>query len=175
MDAVFDGTFPVRYGQAYILSRPPDVNSDLEEAFVGQQNGLLGASVPGQLWLTTGLHTGRVRLRISKAEAEPPLDFGWQEIVEATFVPTSSSAALTSWGGEAHPVPLHLDVSSYRVRFCASHMDEARQQDTVCEAEDPIDEYALVFWSAPAAPDRVIKQTAAVAAYWHEWAQNLPK
>ncbi len=86
MDAVFDGAFPVHYGQAYILSRPTDVNSDLDEAFVGQQNGLLGASVRGQLWLTTGLHTGRVQLSISKAEAEPPLDDRSEEIVEATFV-----------------------------------------------------------------------------------------
>ncbi len=174
MEAVFDGTFPVHYGQAYILSRPTDVNSDLDEAFVGQHNGLLGASVPGQLWLTTGLHTGRVRLRIFKAEAEPRLDDGWQEIVEVSFAPTSSAAALTGWGGEAPPVPLLLDVKSYRVRLSASRMDEARQLDTILEDDDPIDEYLLILWNAPHAPDRIIKQTSSVAAYWHEWAQALP-
>jgi len=67
---IFDGTFPVHYGQAYVLSTPADINSDLEPAFVGQENGLLGGAVAGQLWVTTGLHTGRVGLRIATSEAD---------------------------------------------------------------------------------------------------------
>lgn len=55
VDTVFDGTLPVHYGRAYVMS-PTDVDSDLEDAFAGQRDGLLGASVPGQLWITTGLH-----------------------------------------------------------------------------------------------------------------------
>jgi hypothetical protein len=174
VDTGFGGTFPVHYGQAYVLSHPTDVNSDLEEAFAGQRNGLLGASVPGQLWITTGLHTGRVRLQLTKVDVRPLVDDRWQEVVEASFTPGSTSAALTGWGGEARPVPLLLEMASYRVRLCASHMDEARDSDTILEGEAPIDAYLLMLWKASPAADRILKQTSAVAAYWHEWAQALP-
>lgn len=99
--------------------------------------GLLGASVPGQLWITTGLHTGRVGMRTTKADDPPPVDDVWEMVVEASLVPPSSSAALTGRDGEARPLPLQLDVISYRVRLCALHIDEARQQDTILEDEDP--------------------------------------
>lgn len=151
VEEIFDGTFPVHYGQAYILS-PEDVNSDLEDAFVGQCNGLLGAAVPGQLWLTTGLHTGRVLLRIGKCEAKPTVDDSWEEIVEASFTPKSPQTALTGWAGEGQPVPLELDVASYRIRLCASNMEEARHRDTIVEEDDQIDAYLLVFWRG--CPDR---------------------
>jgi hypothetical protein len=170
---VFDGTFPVHYGQAYVLSRPEDVNSDLEDAFIGQQNGLLGAAVPGQLWITTGLHTGTVRLRIVSSDRNPGVDGEWQEVVEASFAPGTPGAALTGWGGQAKPIALSLDTTPYRVRLCASYMDEARQQDTILDGESPIDAYLLTFWEADPAPDRVVKQTSDIAAYWHRWAQAL--
>ena len=173
MGVIFDATFPVHYGQAYVLSPPVDVNSDLEPAFVGQENGLLGAAVPGQLWLTTGLHTGRVGLRIEVFDAEPPLGSSWEEIVEVSYLPSSTGAALTGWGGEAEPVPLGLEVASHRVRLCASKMDEARQRDTILDGEDVIDRYQLALWKSDPRPDRVIRQTSATAAYWHTWAQAL--
>ena len=172
MALIFDGTFRVHYGQAYVLS-PGQANSDLDDAFVGQQNGLLGAAVPGQLWLTTGLHTGRVGLRIESADSEPVSDDAWEEIVEASFDPGADEAALTGWAGESGPVPLGLDVATYRVRLCASSMDEGRRADTLLDGEEPRDNYLLVFWKAGREADKIIKQTSAIAGYWHRWAQSL--
>jgi hypothetical protein len=172
VSVIFDGTFPVAYWQADVLG-PDQVNSDLEEAFVGQRNGLLGGSVQGQLWLTTGLHSGYVALGVEvRVQGEPPADDAWQEVVEVSFVPTTAAAALTAWAGQGNPIPLGLEVAPYRVRMCASGMDEARQQDTLLEGE-PIDKYLLVFWKAEPEPDRVVKQTSQVAESSHNWAQSL--
>jgi hypothetical protein len=171
---LFDGAFRVHYSQAYVLP-PGGVNSDLEAAFVGQQNGLLGAAVPGQLWVTTGLHTGDVRFRVEYVASEPAADEAWQEVVEASFTPDDAGAALTGWAGESGPVPLPLDVAPYRARLCASSMDEARQADTLLDGEEPKDRYLLVFWRAQPMPDQVIKQTSGTAAYWNGWAQSLQR
>jgi hypothetical protein len=37
------------------------------------------------------------------------------------------------------------------------------------------DHYLLQFWPAPPAPDRIVKQTSASAAYWHDHAQKQPE
>ena len=39
--------------------------------------------------------------------------------------------------------------------------------------DEPVDRYRLDLWPAPAEPDRIVKQTSEVAAYWHEWASTL--
>src|SRR5206468_3050294 len=124
-----------------------------------------GAASPGRLWLTTGLHTGEVRLRIQLHDGEPRLDDSWEEIVEASFTPATAAVGLYPWGSN-EPVPLAIDPVSHRVRYSATAMDAARAQDTLLAGESPIDAYALDFWPRPPAPDRVVKQTSAVAAYW---------
>ncbi|RLV04650.1 hypothetical protein CTZ27_10955 [Streptomyces griseocarneus] len=35
-----------------------------------------------------------------------------------------------------------------------------------------LDRYLLQFWPAPPEPDRVLKQTASTAAYWHGFARD---
>ncbi|MGW0916873.1 hypothetical protein ACWD1Z_34955 [Streptomyces sp. NPDC002784] len=59
---------------------------------------LCGAANPGHLFLTTGLHTGRVGLTVEVHEAEPSLDERWEEIVEVSFRPGSSQTAVVPWG-----------------------------------------------------------------------------
>ena len=55
-------------------------------------------------------------------------------------------------------------------------MDAGRGKDTLLSEREPIDEYSLSFWFAPGAPpDRVIRQTSDVAAYWHQWAARLTR
>jgi hypothetical protein len=171
MTVVFDGAFPVHYGQAYVLSVDGDDGPDFEACFAGQRNGLLGAASPGRLWLTTGLHTGDVSLRVELHDREPPIDEAWEEIVEASFTPAGSSVGIHPW---AEPLAIALDLPavSHRARWCATGMDEAREQDTLLDDEALIDSYALLLWPAPPAPDRIVKQTSEVAAYWHRWAQG---
>ena len=151
----------VAYGQIYVQSG--EDYPDLAECFAGQSNGLCGAAMPGILFLITGLHTGEVGFTVQLHDAPPPMDDDWQEIVEASFRPIGE-AALVGWGG-AGCWPLDLRAASYRVRYCATGMDEARQLDTRMEEDQQADSYLLQFWPAPPEPDRVLKQTSDVAAY----------
>lgn len=69
---IFEGRVPVDYHQAYLLTGESDLMS--LDFFAGQCNGLLGASVPGALILTTGTALGDVLMRLVVHEEEPPLD-----------------------------------------------------------------------------------------------------
>lgn len=160
----------VHYGQIYVQSG--EDYPDLAECFGGQSNGLCGAAMPGILFLITGLHTGQVGFTVELYDAPPPIDDSWQEIVEASFRPVGR-AGLAGWGGHGY-WPLGLAEASYRVRYCGTGMDAARELDTRMEEDPEADRYLLQFWAAPPEPDRVVKQTSEVAAYWHEFAREQP-
>jgi hypothetical protein len=168
---VFDGHLHVHYGQAYVFSGNSDDTGDMDACFRGQANGLVGAALRGELFLMTGLHTGRVQLRVEVAGAEPRLDDSWEDCVEASFEP-EGEARLFDWDNNL-VCALPLDERPYRVRYHARGMDAGHEADTILEDEDPLDEYLLLFWPAPVAPDRIISKTSAQAEYWHRWAQTL--
>jgi hypothetical protein len=144
----------------------------LDQCFGGQRNGLCGAAVPGFLFLTTGLHTGEVGFTVELHDGPPPAGDSWEEIVEASFR-TTGDVELVAWGAQ-DSWPLDIDPGSYRVRYCATGMDEGHDRDTRMDGEPEADRYLLQFWPAPPAPDAVIKQTSEMAAYWHEWAREMP-
>ncbi|MFJ8079249.1 hypothetical protein ACIQ6Y_01290 [Streptomyces sp. NPDC096205] len=163
----------VHYGQIYVESDPDEFGPGLAEAFAGQVNGLCGAAFPGALFLTTGLHTGDVGFTVEVHDHAPPLDPVWEEVVEASYRPVSDTSLLVQWAAE-DSWPLGLEETDLRVRYCARGMDEAREADTRGDAEAPYDHYLLQFWPAPPAPDRILKQTARTAAYWHGYAAEQP-
>jgi hypothetical protein len=66
--------------------------------FRGQTNGLLGAALPGELFLITGLHTGQVEFRVEVVADEPSHDATWEECVEAAFTP-DGKVQLVDWDG----------------------------------------------------------------------------
>lgn len=173
MSLLFEGELHVHSSQFYVESRTGDCFDGLTEARGGQVNGLCGAAVPGLLFLTTGLHTGGVELTVEVLHAPPPLGEHWEDVVEVSFRPESDAVQLVQWAGEAS-WPLALDPVDYRVRYCASGMDQARARDTRLTEEPVLDRYLLQLWPAPAAPDTVIRQTSACAAYWHAHARTLP-
>jgi hypothetical protein len=165
MRTLFAGSVFVHYGQFYVESAGQH-EYDLPQMFAGQVNGLCGAAVPGSLFFITGLHTGDVGLTIELHDAPPAVDDVWEEVVEASFRPTTPRVALVQWAGEAS-WDLDLVDIDYRVRYCASGMREARERDTLLEDEAMLDRYLVQFWPSAPAPDRVIKQTSEIAAYWH--------
>ncbi|MEV0265134.1 hypothetical protein AB0I49_27870 [Streptomyces sp. NPDC050617] len=174
MRTLFSGEAFVHYGQIYVESGPDWCMPELEEAFAGQEAGLCGAGEPGALWLMTGLHTGNVGFTVEWHEGEPPLDSSWEEAVEVSFRPLSSQAALVQWAGE-DSWDLDLQEIDYRVRYCATGMDEAREAEAgLDEGPAVVDRYLLQFWPSPPGPARLVRQTSSSAAYWHEYARELP-
>jgi hypothetical protein len=160
----------VHYGQIYVESG--DRAGGLPESFGGQANGLCGAAEPGALFLLTGLHTGLVGFAVELHDSAPPVDEIWEEVVEVSFHP-AGPAMLACWSGEDY-WDLDLAEIDYRVRYCATGMDEGRAADTLVEDEQVIDRYLLQFWPASPRPDRIIKQTSETAAYWHDYARSQP-
>jgi hypothetical protein len=150
-----------------VASGDADFDGDIQMAFRGQANGLLGAAVPGVLVLTTALHTGEVGFRVVVHDCEPPPDDSWEEVVEASFQAGTGQTVVRDWNGvTVCAVP--LAAGSHRVRFAGSRMDEASEADTLLDGVDPIDSYELTFWPSPVHADEVIKQTSAIAEYWHD-------
>ncbi|MFJ1666143.1 hypothetical protein ACIOK4_07080 [Streptomyces bottropensis] len=169
-----DGEVHVHYAQIYVESDPDGVGPGLAEAFAGQSSGLCGAAIPGALWLTTGLHTGSVGFTVEVHDVAPPLDPAWEDVVEVSFRPLSATSVLMQWAGE-DTWALDLDRIDYRVRYCATGMDAARERDTRLDDVDPqLDRYLLQFWPASPRPDQVLKQTSQNAAYWHDYARQQP-
>jgi hypothetical protein len=109
----------------------------------------------------TGLHTGHVQLRVEIVDGEPPLDEECEECVEVSIEP-QGDAALFDWYRNL-VCELPLGGRPHRVRYHARGMDAGNEADTILEDEEPLDEYLLLFWPAPAAPDQIVHQTSAQA------------
>jgi len=170
---VFDQEIHVHYGQFYVESRTDDFFDALTESRGGQANGLCGAAVPGLLFLTTGLHTGRTRVTVEVLDWPPPIGEEWEDVVEVSFRPATAQVVLVQWAGEAS-WPLPLASIDYRVRYNATGMDRASGRDTLLAGEPLLDRYLLQLWPAPPAPDAVIRAASRCASYWRTHAHTLP-
>ena len=104
MIVLFEADVPVHYGFINVLGADED-RADLMDARAGQVNGLLGAAVPGQLSLVTGLHTGRVPLVIAWHDTKP-LDVlqGLQKVDLLT---------LHGWFRKRHKLVVNAQLNKY--------------------------------------------------------------
>jgi hypothetical protein len=168
MTTLLDGPIDVHYG--FLFLAHPDVIAGEEFGREGQANGLCGAAVPGLLSMTTGLHTGEVPVRIEWHADEPPLDDSWEETVEVPYDAPATDLVLSAFE-DFRDVSLPR-AGPHRARFSASGMDGGNELDTPDEGEAAPDRYLLQLWPAPPAPDRVVKQTSKIAAYWHGVARD---
>ncbi|MFJ9855644.1 hypothetical protein [Streptomyces sp. NPDC101150] len=173
MQTLLAGEVQVSYWQLYVESDAEPICGGLDAAFAGQANGLCGAAVPGGLFLSTGLHSGHVGFTVELHATAPEFSAEWDEIVEVSFRPASPHVSLAQWAGAASWA-LDLDEIDYRVRYCGTGMDEGRARDTLFEGEPQVERHLLQFWPAPAAADRVIRQTSKTAEASHAWARALP-
>jgi hypothetical protein len=120
--------------------------------------------------MVTGLHTGPVPLRVEALDAAPPLDEAWEDVVEVSFRSPDRSSMVSTFDG-VHELRLP-ESGELRARWSARGMDAAREADTRLEGEPPLDAYLLQLWPAAPAPDAVLRQTSAAAAYWHAVARS---
>lgn len=166
---LFTGAIHIEYGQFYV---DPGVDAfaaggaefvdPLRSAFRGQSNGICGASRKGSLFLITGLTQGTVCVTIELAQAEPPRDEAWEEIVECAFAHEAPRLFLSEWEVERRQ-PLALPRGAYRVRYGAKSMLD----DSQAGEDGPVQEYLLQFWPAPPSRDEVVKVSGDCARYWH--------
>ncbi len=161
-EVLFTGTVDVSYGQICLTCGDPP---GTQESFAGQVNGLCGSAVSGAMFLVTGINHGTVRLTVSVYPDAPPLSDDWEEIVEVSFTNVCATPALREWDEQRHL--LRLAPGSYRVRYCARGMDQARDVESTYDGA-VIDTYLLQLWPGPAGPDRIVRQTSSCAAYWHQ-------
>lgn len=171
MSGAIDLDLHVHYGFVWLHSSDliPD---DLGGTRAGQRNGICGAAQAGVLSMMTGLHTGTVPFRVSLTELEPPLDPGWEEVVEVDFEPEDTELVLATFNDF---VQILLPcLGTYRARYCASGMDQAREQDTRLDGDDVTDRYLLALWPATPSGEKVVRQASQQAAYWAQVAQETP-
>ncbi len=153
-NVIFDGRVRVDHSQIVVDSG--EWMADLTDPFAGQAHGLVGAAEPGRLTLVTGTHTGDVGLRVVLHDAEPPLDSRWEDVVEASFIPTGPDVALAGLT-DAIACEFRLPAASYRARWSGTGMDEA--YDGTVGADDAlVDTFELAFWPAAPRPAAVVRQ-----------------
>lgn len=162
---LFSGLFPVCYRQFYLFFNNRDWDGDLVSCFVGQVNGLCGASNSSSIFLTTGLHTGNITLTINLYDAEPEIDFSKDEIVEASFSLENEGIWLEAWAGEFQQ-KFNLSIGDYRIRYSAK--DFGLAEDQGCYDEGDIEFYNIDIWPSKIQKDKIIKVTSERAAYWHD-------
>lgn len=119
MQVLFASGLNVHYGQVYVESGWEMPSDPVSAAFAGQVNGLCGAATPGSLFMVIGLHTGHVGFTVELHNAAPPMDDGWEDVVEVSFTPTADDIALVQWGAEA-AWALQLERVELRARYCVS-------------------------------------------------------
>jgi hypothetical protein len=123
-------------------------------------NGLIVTMTAGAL-ISTGIHTGYVRVRVTSADT-PPQDLGfdnsWDDIIEASV--RAPNGRLYVEGHETGPVQGLPILSSagpgwYRVRAYV------RGRDTHYDAVqlDPVEDYLLHIWPAEPAASLIIRAT----------------
>ena len=170
MKLLFEGKLSVSYSQLYLRGSDDDDPAEFTIPFVAQANGLCGVAVDGFACLMTGTHTGEIDMRVELHDAAPPIDAEWQEVVEASFTPWVTPAVLVGlMGGSA--ARLELECVDYRMRYCASGMDEGNRIQPQRAAVP--ERYLLQFWAAPPAWDCVLRETSSTAGSWHRHARGL--
>jgi hypothetical protein len=140
-------------------------NGDVERFFKGQQNGLVGAADPDNVVILLARRSGGSAVRIVLDTSEPPSGDDWEDVVEASItLPQGRSMRWCSWAGESGG-PLLVPAGQYRLRVSAAGRDAGAQNEF---ADEVVDTYLIELWSAPGAPDAVLRAGSDDARYWHQ-------
>lgn len=170
MQVLFEGDAHVHYGFLWFDAVGGSAyETDLMEARAGQTNGLLGAVEPGVLSMVTGMHTGLVALRVELLDAAPPSPGEWDDVVEASVDVRDPEIGLSAfeWGASLSlPAP-----GCYRARWSDSGADAARETERYDHDEPVVERCLLQLWSAPPAPDAILRETSSYASSWHREAR----
>ena len=101
-----DGPINTSFGQMYLASGDFVGEEHYASAFAGQTNGLCGGAVEGGLVLRIGTHTGDVPISVHVYETMPPIDYTWEEIVEAPCTLVELPIHLYGCDGTSMAIPM---------------------------------------------------------------------
>lgn len=170
---LFDDELYVHYRQFYVESRDDGIFEEPSLASGGQVNGLCGAAVPGFLFLTTGLHTGNVKLTVELLDAPRRSATSGRTSSRCRSGPSPARCPCCSGRANGLATGSRTDrLPGAVLRACG--MGQAQEQDNRFGDDPLLDRYLLQLWPAPEGPDEVLRQTSASAGYWHNHARTLP-
>lgn len=157
-DPVRTATAELSMSHAQFVIRDWNYHEPLRTRLAGA-NGLVGTNSRGAVVLT-GIHTGRINLTVELTDSAPqPVDLpNWDDVVEVSV--NSDDGELIACGIMQDPpagLPelSHAGPGPYRLRA------HARGRDTAPGAspDEPVEDYKISIWPAPATAETVYKQT----------------
>jgi len=142
---------------------------------VNGHNGLVDLAPPGGAIIFTGVHSGPVAVSVEARRSAPDgVDFnGWDEVVEVSLtVPDGQlkPAAPMDDGADPFPVLTLAGPGDYRIRIHA----RGRDTDFDGAVDEPVEQYRIVVWPAPPAPQTIHRQTDACGANMRQASAHVP-
>ncbi|WP_157803870.1 hypothetical protein [Luteimicrobium subarcticum] len=141
-------------------------DGDWDRFFAGQANGLVGAADPDGVYINIARRSGGSPVRIVLLDTPPgDPDASWDDVVEvSTVVPVGVDVRWQTWAGEDWGRLEAIVPGQYRVRVNARGRDAGSDGEFAAGA---VDWYLIELWSAPPAPDVIVRTGSDNAAYWH--------
>ena len=142
---------------------------------VNGHNGLVELAPPGGAIIFTGVHSGPIAVSVEARRSAPDgvgVD-GWDEVVEVSLsVPQGQLKPAAPMDDVADPFPILTlaGPGDYRIRI------HARGRDTEIDGvvDEPVEQYRIVVWPAPPAPEAIHRQTDACGAAMREASAQVP-
>jgi hypothetical protein len=90
------------YGQLTLEWGDEIWDGDADRFFKDQQNGLVGAAVPGNVVIVLARRSGGSAVRIVLEASEPPASAEWEDVVEVSIsLPAGRAVQWSTWAGES--------------------------------------------------------------------------
>ncbi|MFF5130993.1 hypothetical protein ACFY41_29230 [Streptomyces syringium] len=157
-------------------------DDDLTEDDPSGGNGLVRVNAAGDyVTVNTGVQNGYVRLDYDVLDSEPPLaDHGWDEVVETSVLFSAPGAGITSPEDDGDVAGLQGEGVEYgiglpgpedeprwwRMRFHARGRDDSLDAPAQGEDVESTEQYLILAWPAPKAPETCHKATDRAGAHF---------
>ncbi len=139
-------------------------NGEIPIETADRSNGLVAAMSDGAV-ISTGIHTGNVRVRAAVASSAPASvdsDDEWEEIVEVSVHTSHGQLRVDAFEeGAVRALPLLSTAGPgwYRLRVHACGRDTAPDRVQL----DPVEDYLLAIWPAPPQPTSILRTSSRIS------------
>ncbi|PPG31531.1 hypothetical protein C5E10_11325 [Pseudoclavibacter sp. RFBG4] len=165
MTVLLDQVVMTDYGLFYLTWEAFDYDGDLAPHFAGQQNGWVGAALPGMLFVCLARRAGGSAVKIELLEARPQLDATGEDCVEVSVTLTDDREVWWSGFTGMDAGAFDLPGGTYRLRVTARGRDAGHDGEF---EDEVVDSYLLQLWSAPVEHDEIVRTGSTDARYWND-------